>query len=298
MLPLNNVAADLFEQRTARLRTAVLGLVDSFPVDRTAPAAHSRAMADLAGQGDFADPAWGDEPITTAHAYTMRQLIMVLEGASATAVLLSSQRTFTTTLHVIQRSVAENAGRAQWLADPSIALRERFVRSRNERLAFLYEEKRLRPVDDRDRVRYQIRSFHEGARRLSLEVVKDERQSDRKWIQAVPPSSTDLIRSGLPGVLTATGSQVLRAFLSAAVHGNPLGFVPSHGPPQETALGTYRQAVRLTVEDAAAALTTVGWIAVETVGRWFQYAGWDAVEWSSARSEFVDASREHFPPRR
>lgn len=251
-------SSEAFETHVGPPRVALTALLDSGEELRqrwgSLPDANSRAMAEIASEGQYVGASpWGDEPVQQAHHLGHLLLLSSDDSVRAACKLLSEGEAPVFAHVVLARSALEHAGRAWWLLDPDLTIRQRVIRGFNERLYSLVQQTRLAiERDARRKARDRIRGIFEEGERIGFRRLPAERGQPAS-LEERRPSPTRLM-----GRLLEIGGdedlgKLVYSYFSAVTHGTAFGLTQSvdrdmaTAPPelglQQGALFTSSQAV-------------------------------------------------------
>lgn len=125
--------SDLFEAHVGPVRQGLVRLLDTADELgrkwRGLPDAGSRGMSEIASQRQYAAPSpWGDDPVEQAYWAGELLLLACADTARSACRLLEGDPTPVYAHVALARSALEHAGRAWWLLDPEITVRQRIAR--------------------------------------------------------------------------------------------------------------------------------------------------------------------------
>lgn len=287
MLPLDESSHRAFVAETQAVRERLLEMVDAYPYAPPIPSVGSRAMADLAAEESLIrDDEWGSDLMATVDLWIAIQMYGVLEGAAGFAQLVGSERVYVLNPYVLIRFVAECAGRARWLCEPSISTQDRVVRSLNLKISdFDYRKQLL----ERDEMNRRMRGIRDGAKERGLELTPS--RTGARFIEPGLPSNTDFAKRGMSG----SHGTALSAIASAAIHGALTPslshiFYDDSGPdsdllPQRAGFGTSAHLTNMF-------LLAVGLALRDSVNAVYAYYGYESREWSESVGRLMRSARD------
>lgn len=288
-----------FETHVGPVRDALIAFLDEGEALRQRwgllPDADSRAMAEIASEGHYAGASpWGDDPVQQAHHLGQLLLLSSDDSTRAACQLLSEGEAPVFAHIVLARSSLEHAGRAWWLLDPGLTIRQRIVRGFNERLNSLSEQIMLAPERDaRRKARDRIRGILDEGQRIGFRKLPAERGRPTS-LDEKRPSSTQLMGRLLEIGGDETLGKLVYSYFSAVTHGTAFGLTQSVdrdtaiAPPElglpQTALFTSSQAV-------CTVLTGLILGSGRALKARNDLFAWESTEWSSSMVAALRAAR-------
>jgi len=287
-----------FEAHVSPVRDGLLRLIEvSEQLEEqwgSLPAADSRAMGEIASESKYAGgEPWGDEPARQAHHLAGMLLVGSTDCTRSACRLLAEAPTPAYAHMVLARSALEHAGRAWWLLDARIGIRERIARGFNDRLNGLAQQDFLPiPPADKRRARERRKALFAEADRLGFRKVTGRRQLS--WIEEHRPTPTALVRKLLgDDQETGLGTTVYWLF-SAVDHGTTSGLsqsIDADAPQLPQTPGVTWGAVYTSSAGVCSVLSAI----LLGLGRALQARndlfGWPSEAWSQAHMLALRASR-------
>jgi hypothetical protein len=248
--------------------------------DRSAPAANSRAMAEIAEQNLF--PGSDEAPVDVARTLASLSLHAGQDHIRAMCTLLvSGAEAFAWSVPVLVRASLEAFAQCRHLSQCDISSRLRAGRTLNELIESSRNVYNL-PEETHPAAGDPARRSKQ-AEALGLQRVTDKRGNSTRWFEELRPKKAELVAS-LMGENDL--GFTLYSYLSAIAHSASWGLTETMGPiePHPTGVG-HRAPIVVTLDFVRTLAGIVTFAHHEAFSHFMTFNGWPTIAYDAAQPQ-------------